>query len=112
MFILILILILILSLFVFRLEPFVALLLFAQGVALQNIALAIAVVFLSIAILSGFAIAAFVASLVLGTTLGTVGLVRRVFLFLLSVFRLLEETFMTTNEAIFFVGRGLVSVLS
>ena len=48
----------------------------AQGVALQNIALAIAVVFLSIAVLSGFALAAVVSSLVLGTTLGTVGLVR------------------------------------
>lgn len=47
-----------------------------QGVALQNIALAIAVVFFSIAVLSGFAVAALVASLVLGTTLGTVGMVK------------------------------------
>lgn len=47
-----------------------------QGVALQNIFLALAVVFLSIALLAGFALAAFVSSLVLGTTLGTVGLVR------------------------------------
>lgn len=47
-----------------------------QGVALQNIALALAVVFLSISLLSGFALAGFVSSLVLGTTLGTVGLVR------------------------------------
>lgn len=46
-----------------------------QGVALQNIALALAVVFLSISLLSGFAIAAIVTSLVLCTTLGTVGLV-------------------------------------
>lgn len=49
---------------------------FAQGVALQNVALALAVVFLSIAVLSGFAIAIMVSSLVLGTTLGIVGLVR------------------------------------
>lgn len=50
---------------------------FLQGVALQNIALALAVVFLSIALLSGFALAGFVSSLVLGTTLGTVGLVHK-----------------------------------
>ncbi|CBJ30169.1 conserved unknown protein [Ectocarpus siliculosus] len=48
---------------------------FIQGVALQNVALALAVVFLSIAVLSGFAIATMVSSLVLGTTLGIVGLV-------------------------------------
>lgn len=48
-----------------------------QGVALQNIFLALSVVFLSIALLSGFSLAGFVSSLVLGTTLGTVGLVRR-----------------------------------
>lgn len=48
----------------------------SQGVALQNIALALAVVFLSIGALSGFAIAWIVTLLVLCTTLGTVGLVR------------------------------------
>lgn len=48
----------------------------SQGVALQNIALALAVVFLSIGVLSGFAIAWIVTLLVLCTTLGTVGLVR------------------------------------
>lgn len=48
-----------------------------KGVAVQNIALALAVVFLSIAVLARFAVATLVASLVLGTTLGTVGLVRR-----------------------------------
>ncbi|CAM9450914.1 unnamed protein product, partial [Hapterophycus canaliculatus] len=48
---------------------------FIQGVAVQNIALALAVVFLSIAVLAHFAVATLVASLVLCTTLGTVGLV-------------------------------------
>lgn len=43
--------------------------------ALQNIALALAVVFLSIGVLSGFVIAWIVTLLVLCTTLGTVGLV-------------------------------------
>lgn len=47
-----------------------------QGVALQNVALALGVVFLSIGVLSGFAIAWMVTSLVLCTTLSTVGLVR------------------------------------
>lgn len=42
---------------------------------MQNIALALAVVFLSMAVLARFAVATLVASLVLGTTLGTVGLV-------------------------------------
>lgn len=46
-----------------------------QGVALQNIALALAVVFISIGVLSGFVIASVVTALVLATTLGTVGLV-------------------------------------
>lgn len=46
-----------------------------QGVALQNIALALAVVFIALGVLSGFAIASVVTALVLGTTLGTVGLV-------------------------------------
>ncbi|CAM9577124.1 unnamed protein product [Discosporangium mesarthrocarpum] len=48
---------------------------YIQGVALQNIALAVGVVLLSVGVLTGFQIASIVTALVLSTALGTVGLV-------------------------------------